>query len=66
MGKLIIVGKKRDMELLILNGAIKQSCDTYFYEIARKLGVDRLNKTSLKFGLGEKVLKDIYIMKKKV
>ena len=35
---------------------MKQSCDTYFYEIARKLGVDRLKETSIKFGLGEKVL----------
>ena len=52
--------KKKGHGVVNLNGAIKQSCDTYFYEIARKLGVDRLNKTSLKFGLGEKVLKDIY------
>ena len=35
---------------------MQQSCDTYFYEIARKLGVDRLKVTALKFGLGEKVL----------
>ena len=43
-----------------LRNAIKQSCDTYFYEAARKLGVDRLNLTALKFGLGNKVLKDYY------
>ena len=43
-----------------LRNAIKQSCDTYFYEIARKLGVDRLNKTALKFGLGEKVFGHFY------
>jgi penicillin-binding protein 2 len=36
--------------------AIKRSCDVYFYEIARKLGVDRLAKTAEKFGLGKKVL----------
>ena len=29
-----------------LRNAIKQSCDTYFYEIARRLGVDRLNITA--------------------
>jgi penicillin-binding protein 2 len=57
--------KKKGHGVVNLNGAIKQSCDTYFYEIARKLGVDRLNKTSLKFGLGEKVLKDIYSNEKK-
>ena len=48
-----------------LREAIKQSCDTYFYEIARKLGVDRLKETSLKFGLGKKVLKDIFENEKK-
>ena len=57
--------KKKGHGVLNLNGAIKQSCDTYFYEIVRKLGVDRLNKTSLKFGLGEKVLNDIYSNEKK-
>jgi penicillin-binding protein 2 len=57
--------KKKGHGVVNLNNAIKQSCDTYFYEIARKLGVDRLNKTSLKFGLGEKVLKDIYSNEKK-
>jgi len=42
-----------------LRNAIKQSCDIYFYEVARKLGVDRLSITAKKFGLGEKVL-DIF------
>ena len=27
-----------------LKNAIKQSCDIYFYEVARLLGVDRLNE----------------------
>ena len=35
---------------------LKQSCDVYFYEVARKLGIDRLSETAKKFGLGEKVL----------
>ena len=39
-----------------LKNAMKQSCDTYFYEIARLLGVDRLKITAEKFGLGKKVL----------
>ena len=39
-----------------MRDAIKQSCDTYFYEIARKLGVDRLSVTAKKFGLGSKTL----------
>jgi len=44
---------------------MKQSCDTYFYEIARKLGVDRLKKTSVKFGLGKKVLNKTFNNEKK-
>jgi penicillin-binding protein 2 len=44
---------------------MKQSCDTYFYEIARKLGVDRLKETSLKFGLGKKVLDKTFGNEKK-
>jgi penicillin-binding protein 2 len=39
---------------------MKQSCDTYFYEVARLLGVDRLNITAKKFGLGKKVLGDYF------
>ena len=35
---------------------IQRSCDVYFYEVARKLGVDRLSETAKKFGLGKKVL----------
>ena len=38
-----------------LRSAIKQSCDVYFYEISRRLGVDRLSITAEKFGLGKKV-----------
>ena len=48
-----------------LKEAMKQSCDTYFYEIARKLGVDRLRETSIKFGLGDKVLDKTFNNEKK-
>ena len=44
-----------------LRNAMKQSCDTYFYEIARRLGVDKLSVTAKKFGLGEKVF-GIYLI----
>ena len=57
--------KKKGHGVVDLRNAMKQSCDTYFYEIARKLGVDRLKKTSLKFGLGEKVLKETFNIEKK-
>jgi len=57
--------KKKGHGVVSLKNAMKQSCDTYFYEIARKLGVDRLKKTSLKFGLGEKVLDETFNNEKK-
>ncbi len=48
-----------------LKNAMKQSCDTYFYEVARLLGVDRLNITAEKFGLGKKVLGEYFDIEKK-
>ena len=57
--------KKRGHGVVNLKSAMKQSCDTYFYEIARKLGVDRLKETSTKFGLGEKVLNETFNNEKK-
>jgi len=57
--------KKRGHGVVNLKSAMKQSCDTYFYEIARKLGVDRLKETSIKFGLGEKVLNETFSIEKK-
>ncbi len=48
-----------------LKNAMKQSCDTYFYEVARLLGVDRLNITAEKFGLGKKVLGKYFENEKK-
>jgi penicillin-binding protein 2 len=38
--------------------ALKKSCDVYFYEVARRLGIDRLSATAKKFGLGQKVLQN--------
>ena len=57
--------KKKGHGVVNLKEAMKQSCDTYFYEIARKLGVDRLKETALQFGLGEKVLQDTFSNEKK-
>ena len=42
-----------------LRDAIKQSCDIYFYEVARRLGIDRLSETAKKFGLGKRVFDNI-------
>ena len=57
--------KKKGHGTVDLKNAMKQSCDTYFYEIARLLGVDRLKVTSAKFGLGDKVLSNSYENEKK-
>jgi penicillin-binding protein 2 len=57
--------KKKGHGVVNLKSAMKQSCDTYFYEITRKLGVDRLKETSAKFGLGEKVLNETFSIEKK-
>ena len=57
--------KKKGHGFVSLRNAMKQSCDTYFYEIARKLGVDKLSETAKKFGLGEKVFRDLFDIEKK-
>jgi penicillin-binding protein 2 len=57
--------KKKGHGVVNLKNAMKQSCDTYFYEVARKLGVDRLKETATKFGLGEKVLNSTFNNEKK-
>ena len=58
--------KKQGHGYMKLKNAIKQSCDTYFYETARLLGVDRLNETAKKFGLGNVVLGEYFNEKKGV
>ncbi|HRE62080.1 MAG TPA: penicillin-binding protein 2 [Micropepsaceae bacterium] len=34
-------------------GALKYSCDIYFYEVARRCGVDKISEVAHRFGLGE-------------
>ena len=48
--------KEKGHGFMGLRNAIKQSCDVYFYEISRRLGVDRLSVTAKQFGFGKKVL----------
>ena len=50
--------KKEGHGLVGMRTALKKSCDVYFYEVARKLGIDRLSVTAEKFGLGKKVLQN--------
>ncbi len=57
--------KKEGHGFVSLKEAMKQSCDSYFYEVARRLGVDRLSVTAKKFGLGEKVFNNLFENEKK-
>ena len=50
--------EKKGHGVVGMRTALKKSCDVYFYEVARRLGIDRLSATAKKFGLGQKVLKD--------
>ena len=43
-----------------LNAAIMRSNDTYFYDLASKLGIDRLHDYLNKFGVGQKVSLDMF------
>ena len=56
--------KKEGHGFMSLRNAMKQSCDIYFYEIARKLGVDKLSETAKKFGLGKEVFGDLFSIEK--
>ncbi|TBU95816.1 penicillin-binding protein 2 [Phytopseudomonas dryadis] len=43
-----------------LNLAIMRSNDTYFYDLAHKLGIDRLHDYMSRFGLGQRVSLDMF------
>ena len=58
--------EKKGHGIVNLRKGIQRSCDVYFYEVARKLGVDRLSITAKKFGLGRTVLSDFIEEKKGV
>jgi len=36
-----------------MHDAIQQSCDVYFYEISRQIGIDRMHDYLIQFGLGQ-------------
>jgi len=48
--------KEKGHGFMNMRNGIKQSCDVYFYEVARRLGIDRLSITAKNFGLGKRVL----------
>lgn len=39
---------------MALHEALKQSCDVYFYDIAQRVGIDRIAEMGRKFGLGQR------------
>ncbi len=57
--------KDKGHGIVNLREAIKQSCDTYFYEMSRRLGVDRLFVTATRYGLGNRVFSNLYSEEKK-
>ena len=52
--------KEKGHGFMDMRNGIKQSCDIYFYEVARRLGIDRLSVTAKQFGFGKKVLHTFY------
>ena len=57
--------KKQGHGYMKLRNAIKQSCDIYFYEMARLLGVDKLSIIAKRYGLGSKILQDVFADEKR-
>ncbi|MEE9336910.1 MAG: penicillin-binding protein 2 [Methylococcaceae bacterium] len=45
--------------LVNMKNAITQSCDVYFYDLARNLGIDKIHEFLQKFGFGEKTKIDL-------
>ncbi|MCW8831463.1 MAG: penicillin-binding protein 2, partial [Gammaproteobacteria bacterium] len=43
-----------------MDDAIEQSCDVYFYELAYRLGIDRMHDFLAKFSFGQKTGIDLY------
>ena len=58
--------KKKGHGLVDMRKAIKESCDVYFYEVARKLGIDRLSVTAREFGLGKSLVEGFFEEKRGV
>ena len=44
--------QKKGHGSLDLEGGIKNSCDVFFYETARRVGIDKIQEVALKLGLG--------------
>ncbi len=51
--------KKWGHGMVDLNASITQSCDVYFYDLARTLGIDRIHQFLNQFGFGQKTGVDL-------
>jgi penicillin-binding protein 2 len=49
-----VVAEHRTHGAVDISKAIYQSCDVFFYTLAEKLGIDRIAKWAMAFGLGQK------------
>ena len=47
--------KKKGHGMMNMKDAIQQSCDVYFYTVAREIGINKIAEVCKRFGLGEKV-----------
>ncbi|MEW6570373.1 MAG: penicillin-binding protein 2 [Nitrospirota bacterium] len=46
--------RKKGHHIVSLHKAIVESCDVYFYEVSRRLGIDKIHDYALNLGLGKK------------
>jgi penicillin-binding protein 2 len=51
--------KKGGHGTLDMVGGIKNSCDVYFYEVAKRIGIDRIADMAHRFGMGQKTGVDL-------
>jgi penicillin-binding protein 2 len=45
--------KKEGHGMVDMSGAIKHSCNSYFFDISREVGIDKISETASKFGYGQ-------------
>lgn len=45
--------KKEGHGAMDMHNGIKHSCDVYFYDVARRIGIDAIEKAAKEFGLGQ-------------
>lgn len=57
--------KKGGHGFVDLHKALVESCDVYFYEIGKRLGIDKIYKYAVAFGLGKETGIDIIPVKEK-